>query len=117
MAMQRTNILRDIDETAGNGRVLPRPRRVGPFGGSLEPGCREELLRDQIARADALYDEGLAGVTLLSHGRRAVAAAAHMYREILRQIEREGYGAIPGRAVVPQRRKLFIAAQHAALSR
>jgi phytoene synthase len=40
-----------------------------------------------------------------------------MYREILRQIERDGYGARPGRAVVPQRRKLAVAAQRAALSR
>jgi phytoene synthase len=117
MAMQRTNILRDIDEDLANGRVYLAQETLARCGGSLAPGCREILLRDQIARADALYDQGLAGVPLLRHGRRAVAAAGHMYREILRQIEREGYGAIPGRAVVPQRRKLFIAAQHAALSR
>jgi phytoene synthase len=117
MAMQRTNILRDIDEDLDNGRIYLAQETLARCGDTLEPGCREELLRDQIARADALYDEGLAGVHLLRHGRRAVAAAAHMYREILRQIEREGYGVIPGRAVVPQRRKLFIAAQHAALSR
>ena len=117
MAMQRTNILRDIDEDLDNGRVYLAQDTLERCGGSLAPGCREELLRDQIDRADALYREGLEGVMLLRHGRRAVSAAAHMYREILRQIEREGYGAIPGRAVVPQRRKLFIAAQRAALSR
>ena len=33
-----------------------------------------------------------------------------MYREILRQIERDGYGARPGRAAVPRRRKLWVAA-------
>jgi phytoene/squalene synthetase len=31
-----------------------------------------------------------------------------MYREILRQLEREGYGARAGRAVVARRRKLWI---------
>ena len=36
-----------------------------------------------------------------------------MYREVLRQLEREGYGARPGRAVVPRRRKLTIAARAA----
>ena len=36
-------------------------------------------------------------------------AAGVMYREILRQIERDGYGARPGRAVVPRRRKLALA--------
>ena len=37
---------------------------------------------------------------LLRNGRAAVARRGGMYREILRQIEREGYGARPGRAVV-----------------
>ena len=40
-----------------------------------------------------------------------------MYREILRQIEREGYGARPGRAVVPRGRKLAIAARHGLAAR
>ena len=117
MAMQRTNILRDIDEDLAHGRVYLARETVARHGGSLVPGRRAALLRDQIARADALYDDGLAGVALLRNGRRAVAAAGAMYREILRQIERDGYGARPGRAVVPQRRKLAIAARRAALSR
>lgn len=110
MAMQRTNILRDIDEDYGNGRIYLAQTTLERFGGSLEPGCREYLLRNQIARADRLYDEGLAGIGLLSSGRRAVAAAAVMYREILRQIEREGYGSRAGRAIVGGRRKLAVAA-------
>jgi 15-cis-phytoene synthase len=109
MAMQRTNILRDIDEDLGAGRVYIARSTVERFGGSLEPGCREALLRDQIARADALYDQGCAGIELLAGGQRAISAAAAMYREILRQIEREGYGVRPGRAVVPRRRKLLVA--------
>jgi len=114
MAMQRTNILRDIDEDGGNGRVYLARDTVARYGGSLAPGAREALLRDQIARADALYARGVAGIALLPRGRRAIAAAAGMYREILRQIEREGYGARAGRAVVPPRRKLFVAARRAA---
>ena len=113
MAMQRTNILRDIDEDGGNGRCYVAQESVGRFG-SLAPGRREALLRDQIARADALYEQGIAGIPLLPRGRRAIAAAAGMYREILRQIEREGYGARAGRAVVPPRRKLLVAARRAA---
>jgi phytoene synthase len=110
-ALQRTNILRDIDEDWAGGRVyLPAEtlQRFGPH--ALRPGRREALLRDGIARADALYDEGIAGIALLRSGRRAIAASAAMYREILRQIEREGYGAHPGRAVVPAPRKLLVAA-------
>ena len=111
-AMQRTNILRDIDEDMGNGRIYLAMETVERFG-SMEPGSREALLRDQIARADALYDEGLDGIRMLASGRIAIRAAAGMYREILRQIEREGYGARAGRVVVPRSRKLLVAARSA----
>jgi phytoene synthase len=111
-AMQRTNILRDIDEDLEAGRVYLAAETLRRFDAvTLEPGRREELLRDQIRRADALYDEGLLGIPMLRRGRRAIAAAAGMYREILRQIERDGYGTRPGRAVVPGSRKLLIAAR------
>ena len=110
MAMQRTNILRDIDEDRANGRTYLARETLTRFGPPT-PGRREALLRDQIARADELYERGLAGIPRLRTGRPAIAAAAGMYREILRQIEREGYGARPGRAVVPRRRKLLIAAR------
>jgi len=114
-AMQRTNILRDIDEDLGNGRVyLARETLERLCGGRLPPPAqREALLRDQIARADALYDEGMAGICLLPRGRRAIAAAGAMYREILRQIERDGYHAKAGRAIVSRRRKLLVAARAA----
>jgi 15-cis-phytoene synthase len=110
MAMQRTNILRDIDEDRAAGRVYLSAAAIARFG-TPEPGRREDLLRDQIARADALYDAGIAGVRHLRRGRWAVRAAGTMYREILRQIERDGYGARAGRAVVPARRKLTAAAR------
>ena len=64
MAMQRTNILRDIDEDAAAGRSYLAEASVARFGPPA-PGARAALLRDQIARADALYEEGLAGVPLL----------------------------------------------------
>jgi phytoene synthase len=112
MAMQRTNILRDIDEDAGHGRVYLAQEAIERHGPAL-PGRREALLREEIARADALYDRGLAGVRELRHGRVAIAAAGGMYREILRQIERDGYGAEPGRAAVTRGRKLTVAARAA----
>jgi phytoene synthase len=113
MAMQRTNILRDIDEDAGNGRVYVPGETVARHGGSLAPGRRAALVREEIARADVLYQRGLAGVSQLRRGRRAIAAAGAMYREILRQIEREGHGARPGRAVVPLPRRLAVGARAA----
>ncbi|MDA0181521.1 phytoene/squalene synthase family protein [Solirubrobacter phytolaccae] len=112
MAMQRTNILRDIDEDLANGRVYVARETLARHG-SLVPGQREDVLRDQIARADALYEQGIAGISELRRGRRAIGAAARMYRELLRRLEVEGYGARPGRAVVPRRRKLKIVARAA----
>jgi 15-cis-phytoene synthase len=113
-AMQRTNILRDIDEDLANGRVYLARETLERFGcGELPPppAEREALLRDQIARADELYELGLDGIGLLAHGRRSIAAAGAMYREILRQIERDGYGARSGRAIVSRKRKLLVAAR------
>ena len=112
VAMQRTNILRDIDEDLANGRVYVAQEAVDRHG-SLRPGRRAALLREQIAYADRLYDLGLAGVGELRCGGRAIAAAGGMYREILRQIEREGYGETAGRAVVGRARKLAIAGRAA----
>lgn len=114
-AMQRTNVLRDIDEDWENGRVYLARETLERFGfldgAPPPPAAREELLREQIARADALYAEGIAGIALLSSGRVAIRAAASMYREILRQMEREGYGRRAGRVVVPRSRKLYVAAR------
>jgi phytoene synthase len=112
MAMQRTNILRDIDEDAAEGRLYLAQETVGRHV-SLAPGHRTALVREQIARADALYDRGLAGISELRQGRRAIAAAGAMYREILREIERRGYGAKAGRAVVSRPRKLAVAVRAA----
>jgi phytoene synthase len=114
-AMQRTNILRDIDEDLANGRVYLsaaslHARGIDPNATSgptsLLGADRGELLRDEIARADAEYDEGLNGIRYLTHGGRSIRAAALLYREILRQIERDGYGARrPHRPVVGRARK------------
>lgn len=117
VAMQRTNILRDIDEDLAAGRCYMPQETLARFGGDLRPGHRAALMRDGIARADARFDDGLAGVRLLRSGRLAIRSAAVMYREILRQIEREGYGAASGRVVVPLRRKLLVTTRAAALRR
>ena len=113
MAMQRTNILRDLDEDGARGRsYLPDAARSGSSFAARATGARERLVRAQIARADADYELGVAGIAKLARGRRAVRAAAFMYREILREIERDGYGRSRARAVVPRRRKLALALRH-----
>jgi phytoene synthase len=110
-AFQRTNILRDIDEDHAHGRLYIARTTIERFG-PPSPGARKELLRDQIARADQLYDEGLNAIPLLIRGRRGMALSADLYREILRQIERTGYGRTPGRVTVPAWRRHLLAAKH-----
>ena len=117
-AMQRTNILRDIDEDLANGRVyiaraalqrcgLDPAAAEGPT--SLRDGDRRALLREEIARAEAEYVEGISGIRYLQHGGRSIRAAALLYREILRQIERDGLGARrPHRSVVGRARKALL---------
>jgi phytoene synthase len=114
-AMQRTNILRDIDEDLANGRVyLPASalRRAGldPAATSgptsLRDGDRHDLYKAEIVRADADYEAGAAGIRFLQNGGRSIRVAAHLYREILRQIERDGFGVRrPHRPVVGRVRK------------
>ena len=120
-AMQRTNILRDIDEDLANGRVyiaraalqrcgLDPAAEEGPT--SLRDGDRRALLREEIARAEAEYVEGISGIRYLQHGGRSIRAAALLYREILRQIERDGLGARrPHRSVVGRARKALLLLQ------
>lgn len=110
-AMQWTNILRDIDDDYAHGRLYIAQTTIERFGPPI-PGAREDLLRDQIKRADALYEEGLGAIPLLRRGRRAMGLSTALYREILRQIERDGYGRTPGRSKVPAWRRHLLTAQH-----
>ncbi|HEV7161934.1 MAG TPA: phytoene/squalene synthase family protein [Solirubrobacteraceae bacterium] len=114
-AMQRTNILRDIDEDLSNGHVYIAHTTIERFGFPA-PGARAELLRDQIARADALYEVGLGAIGRLDNGQRAMYLSATLYREILRQIERDGLGLRPGRVVVPTWRRRMLSLKTRLLS-
>jgi phytoene synthase len=117
-AMQRTNILRDLREDALAGRVyLPDDAlaRIGLAAGDAAAlldlpawplARRRALLAPEIARADADYTSGLAGVACLQAGRPGIRAAGVMYQAILREIERDAYDASGRRAVVPRARKL-----------
>ncbi len=123
-AMQRTNILRDIREDARNGRVYLPASALERAGVGVAPGDaaalvdlpawpaarRRALLAPEIERADADYDVGLAGIGCLVRGRPGIRAAGALYQAILREIERDRYGASGRRAVVPRRRKVILLA-------
>ncbi|HEV7268706.1 MAG TPA: phytoene/squalene synthase family protein [Falsiroseomonas sp.] len=120
VAMQFTNIARDIGEDARNGRLyLPRAwlREEGldPDAFLASPVFSPSLGR-VVARllraADALYRRSEAGIARLPRDCRAgIAAARFVYAEIGRQVEREGLDSVSRRAVVPRHRKLRLMAR------
>jgi phytoene synthase len=108
IAMQRTNILRDIDEDLVNGRVyIPAETQRLTHVRDLARDDRRRLLKVEIAIADDWYDRGLRVVDQIRRGQFAVRAASSMYREILREIERKDRP----RAIVPAWRKAVLLLQ------
>lgn len=119
VAMQLTNIARDVGEDARNGRLyLPlswmREAGIDPDAWLEKPvfndalaGVIERLLR----AADMLYVRSDAGIAGLPMGCRAgINAARYLYAEIGRQVERQGLDSISRRAVVSGSRKVQLLA-------
>lgn len=115
IAMQLTNILRDVAEDAANNRLYLPLDEIAAFGcdpeailaGTPGPGFRD-LIAFQVERARGLYASALRGVPALSPtGRLATLAAARFYADILTCIEEEmDYDVFQGRAYVPGRQKI-----------
>jgi phytoene synthase len=99
VALQLTNILRDVGEDAAAGRVyLPESdlARFGLTADDILAGVYDDrfiaLMKFEIARARELYEAALPGIALLSPAARpAVGAAALLYRAILDRIEAIDY--------------------------
>jgi hypothetical protein len=119
VAMQLTNIARDVGEDARNGRLyLPRAW-LREEGVNVEAWLQQPVFTPAIARcthrllmtADALYARAEHGLQELPMDcRPAIQAARVVYAEIGRQLERQGLDAIRQRAVVSSRRKLTLIA-------
>ncbi len=108
MALQMTNILRDVGEDYRNGRVYLPHDEMDSFGLSetvLASGIVtnkwREFMRFQIVRTRDLYAQAWPGIRMLERdGRLAIAAAASLYRGILDVIERNDYDVFSRRAAV-----------------
>jgi phytoene synthase len=125
VAMQLTNIARDVGEDARLGRLyLPRQwlREAGVDGAAwIANPTPCEGIRFVVARlletAQALYLRARAGVALLpARCRPAILAAALIYAEIGREIERNGHDSVTRRARVSGARRLRLLARAAAAS-
>ncbi|HRW07506.1 MAG TPA: squalene/phytoene synthase family protein [Caldilineaceae bacterium] len=110
VALQLTNILRDIGEDWQMGRLYLPLEELDAFGlteecvaaGVVTPRWRN-FLQHQIARNRALYAEAMPGIRMLhANGRFAIAAAAELYQGILHEIEANDYDVFRRRAHVSQ---------------
>jgi phytoene synthase len=114
VALQMTNILRDVGEDLRNGRLYLPAEELRAFGVSDEDlrlglltANWTEFMRFQIQRARRLYEESRPGIRLLhGDGRLAIAAAADLYEAILGAIERNGFDVFARRASLGAAEKL-----------
>ncbi|HEY6625249.1 MAG TPA: squalene/phytoene synthase family protein [Acidimicrobiales bacterium] len=114
VALQLTNILRDIIEDGERGRVyLPTEdaEAVGcPPDLSGPPSAVADLVAFECVRAREWFDRGLRLLPLLDRRSRAcVSAMAGIYRRLLARIERDPIAVTRGRVSLPAWEKGYIA--------
>lgn len=123
IAMQLTNILRDVGEDLRRGRVYLPAEDLERFGYSVEDlrgavidDRFRALMQFQILRAEEYYQRAEPGIAMLhADGQFAVRVAADVYRGILREIAQNGYDVFRRRAAVPRSRKVWITARRMAV--
>lgn len=115
IANQLTNILRDVGEDRGRGRIYLPLDELARFGYSEEElmaGLVNDnwraLMRFQLERARDWFARSEAGVRWLAPDARwPVWASLRLYRGILDVIEQHGYDVFNHRAYVPRAGKLL----------
>ncbi len=119
LAMQLTNIARDVGEDARRGRIYLPLDWLTEAGidadGFLAAPTASPAMRAIVERlldhAQLFYVRAMSGIAGLPMSCRvAIRSAALIYREIGREIERAGYDSISGRAHTSTRRKLELIA-------
>ena len=109
VAMQLTNILRDVREDHANGRVYLPAEDLRRFG-CEPPRFSPELIRFEAARARAWFDHGLQLVQALDACSAAcVLAMTGIYGSILERIERDPSQVLERRISLPVWGKAWIA--------
>jgi 15-cis-phytoene synthase len=121
VALQLTNILRDISEDHAGGRVYLPAADIERFGCELRPGSPPpaadpgrfaDLVRFEAARARDWYSTGLRLLPLLDRRSAACTAAmAGIYRRLLDRIAAAPAAAVSGRMSLPGWEKAWVAAR------
>jgi phytoene synthase len=116
VAMQLTNILRDVREDHERGRVYLPAEDLRRFGCEELPAVPAQraagLIRFEAARTRDWFDRGLRLVDLLdARSGACVLAMTGIYRCILERIEREPEAVLRGRISLPAWEKAWLAAR------
>lgn len=117
IAFQLTNILRDVSEDAGRGRIYLPQEDLARFGVSAEAllaGAPEagfaDLIRFEAARARQYYDRSAPLVERVDRvSRPALAAMTNIYRGLLDKIDKLGADVLHRRAKLSLVEKLAAA--------
>lgn len=114
IAMQLTNICRDVAEDAGRDRVYLPADRLHGYGAThaavlagTAGGAERAVVAELLALADLYYASGWAGLHYLPlRARPAIATASRLYRQIGMVLAARGFDARQGRARVTEAGKL-----------
>jgi phytoene synthase len=114
VAMQLTNVLRDVGEDARQGRLYLPLQDLDRFGCDPEAilsgrpnGQFSRLMAFEIDRARAIYAQARLGYPALSpSGRLTALAGERLYAAILNRIEENGFDVFSTRAHVSTGRKI-----------
>lgn len=125
VAMQLTNILRDVQEDKNMDRIYLPQEDLRRFGVSEDDIFAERmhinmhrLMRFQIKRAHRFYDQAERGIAMLNRKSQfAIYASSKIYRGILRKIEAREMNPFIGRVFVSQTKKAGILLQELARTR
>ncbi|WFF02341.1 phytoene/squalene synthase family protein [Micromonospora sp. WMMD964] len=122
-AFQLTNFIRDVAEDLDRGRTYLPDEDLAKFGVTrdelAEASARgrgtqktRELIEYEVTRAQAHYAAAAPGITMLAPASQACMRTAYaLYGGILDEVAAQGYDVFTRRALVPQRRRMAVAAR------
>ena len=116
IAMQLTNILRDVKEDKDMGRIYLPVKEMDQFGLTDDDVFKEnfneqfhQLMKFQVDRADNYYKEAVKGIPMLTTASQfSIYSASRIYQGILRKIEQRDYNPFQERVYVPLSKKFQI---------
>jgi phytoene synthase len=112
VAMQLTNILRDVREDYDHGRVYLPAEDLRRFGCQAPPEVSAELIRFEAMRARQWFDRGLGLVDVLdARSASCVLAMTGIYRRILERIAQRPEEILERRISLPAWEKAWLAAR------